>query len=99
VIERQIERLAAAGIRLLLGSDTYCVFERDGFAAVVPRSPDRLNAPGAAGLLTERGLAPLIWRGGVPSFVVKDLETAATPEQVASLRTFSADLEAALRAC
>ena len=95
----RLERLAAAGIRLLPVTDitTHFVLERDGFAALVERTPDGFGSAGAAGLLTEDGLALLVWRTGRAFFVRKGTEREATPAQVDALRAFASDLEKALR--
>jgi hypothetical protein len=76
--------------------ETHFVFERDGFAALVERRDNDFGGIGTAGLLNEKGVAPLVWRGGSPFFVAKGFEQAATPEQVQRLRAFQADLTTAL---
>jgi hypothetical protein len=93
-----LEKLAGAGINLLpIDLDRHFLFERDGFVALVERRRgDSFGNVGAAGLLTETGLAPLVWRGEVPAFAGKSGERPATPEQVDTLRRFQRDLEGAL---
>ncbi len=95
-----LERLAGAGIQLLpeTGITTHFLFERDGFVALVERKADGFGSIGAPGLLTERGLAMLVWREQQPWFIAKGFEQSATPEQVTALRKFAADLDAALNA-
>jgi hypothetical protein len=51
---------------------------------------------GSTGMMTERGLAYLVWRDGRPYLAVKGGETPATPEQVEIIRRFSEDLNTAL---
>ncbi|MBI1897334.1 MAG: hypothetical protein HYZ57_01600 [Acidobacteria bacterium] len=94
-----LERLAASGIQLLPAFEiaSHWVFERGGFVALVERRGENLGSAGSAGLLTEKGMAALIWRGGRAFFVAKGYEQAATDEQVQELRRFQSDLEAALR--
>lgn len=94
----KLERLAAAGIQLLpaLEISTHFVFERDGFVALVERRGDAFGAVGTAGLLTERGVAPLMLRNGQPTFVAKDSEIPAEVDQVEKIRCFQRDLQAAL---
>jgi hypothetical protein len=96
--EAHLERVAALGIRLLpiAGIETHFVFERDGYAALVERTAEGFGGIGAAGLLTPRGLAPLVWRSAEPFFVLKDFTEPASPAQVDSLRRFSTDLAKAL---
>ena len=75
---------------------THYVFERDGFVALVERTPDGFGGIGSAGILTGNGFAALILRGGRSYFVAKNFEQEATLEQVASLKRFSLDLKSAL---
>ena len=51
---------------------------------------------GSTGMMTDRGLAYLVWRGGRPYLAAKGGETPATPEQVEAIRKFSEDLNTAL---
>jgi hypothetical protein len=76
--------------------ETHFVFERDGFAALVERRNNDFGRIGTAGLLSEKGVAPIVWRKADPFFVAKGFEQPATPEQVRQLRTFQNDLAAAL---
>ena len=94
----KLERLAAAGIELVPvpGLTRYFVFARDGFASLVERSGAGFGRIGAAGRVTERGFAALVWRDGAAYFVAKQYEELAGEGDVERLRRFSADLEAAL---
>ncbi|MGH9631803.1 MAG: hypothetical protein ACRD7E_26150 [Bryobacteraceae bacterium] len=95
----KLERLAAAGIQLLPAPEitTHYLLARDGFVVLIERKPDDgFGGIGAPGLLTERGLAPLVWRQDLPFFVTKDLELPAEPGQVEGIRRFQADLKQAL---
>ena len=94
----KFQKLVDANIELLPLPEitTHFVFHRDGFAALVDRVKDSFGKVGAAGLLTERGIAPLVWRHDVPVFVLKDFEENATSMQVEQLRAFQRDLQAAL---
>ena len=76
--------------------ETHFVFERDGFAALVERRQNDFGRIGTAGLLHDKGVAPLVWRNEVPVFVAKGFELPATSEQVQQLRAFQNDLTAAL---
>jgi len=93
-----LEKLAGAGIQLLPASEitTHYVFERDGFVALVERSPNGFGGVGSAGILTGSGFAALIQRGGRSYFVAKNFEQEAPLERVEALRRFSSDLKAAL---
>jgi hypothetical protein len=93
----QDERLARAGIQVLvLDLKKHVILERDGFVSLVERTETGFGAAGAAGLMTERGLAPLVWRGERAFFVAKGFETEAKPDQIEALRRFQADLAVAL---
>lgn len=93
-----LERLAAANIQLLPAVEltTHFVFERDGFIALVERRENGFGAIGSGGLLTGKGFAPLIQRGGEAFFVGKGFEQRADAEQIERLRSFQTDLNAAL---
>lgn len=92
------ERLVAAGIQLLpaSGISTHFVFERDGFVALVERKGEGFGNVGSAGILTEKGFATLMQRGGAHFFIAKGFEQAADSAQVQKLRSFQSDLEQAL---
>jgi hypothetical protein len=94
-----LERLAAAGIQLLPAAEitTHYIFERDGFVALIERTPEGFGGIGSAGILTGTGFAALIQRGERSCFVAKGFEQEAQPSQVEALRRFSADLKTALR--
>jgi len=93
-----LERLASRNIDLvpIPGLERYFVLAREGFASLVERTSQGFGRAGTPGLVTERGFAALIWREDVPWFVGKGFEFRAGPEQVASIRRFTADLELAL---
>ena len=93
-----LERLAAAGIELLPAVEltTHYVFSRDGFIALVDRTPQGFGGVGSAGILTGNGFAALVHRDDRSYFVARNFEQEAQPEQVEALRRFSADLKTAL---
>jgi hypothetical protein len=99
-VQDTIARLADARIQVVPADlEKHYILERDGFIALVERAPDGgFGRPGAAGLLTEKGLAPLMWRGPSAFFVAKSFEVSASAEQIAALRAFQSDLESALLA-
>ncbi len=94
-MNEKLERLAAAGLAADRNRSHY-VFERDGFVALVERTPDGFGGVGSAGILTGAGFAALIRRGEQSYFVARNFEQEARPEQVESLRRFSQDLKSAL---
>ena len=100
MITEVFERLVASGIELGPGpgSGTHFLFMRDGFGALVQRSEDGFGSIGASGLITDRGLAMLVWRGSEAWFVTKGFEGRASDENVAEVRRFAQDLASALGA-
>ncbi len=98
MLTEKFERLVAANIQLipLPGIARHFVFERDGFAALVERTPSGFGQIGGAGLVCDKGLAVLIWRDGDGYFVTKGFERKAEPAEIEELRRFSADLERSL---
>jgi hypothetical protein len=74
------------------------VLQRNGFAALVPVWNGELGQPGAAGVITEAGLAVLVWRGAEAWFVARRSERRAEPGEVAEMRRFSDDLKRAFEA-
>ena len=97
-LEEKFERLAAADIELLplMQFPSHFVFARGGFVSLVERRGRDFGQIGGAGLLMERGFAPLIWRDGEGYFVFKGSEQRATDGQIEQIRQFSSDLRAAL---
>lgn len=93
-----LEKLAAANIQLLPATEitTHFVFEREGFVALVERRGESFGEIGSAGLLSEKGLAPLVWRAEAPWFIARGWEQPATQDEVERLRLFQSDLKAAL---
>ncbi len=90
LVEAQIEILPVAEL------ERHFVLGRDGFAALVERRGDNFGKAGAPGLLTEQGLAQLIWRGGLAYFVTRNWERPASLEEVQALRRFADDLKNSL---
>ena len=94
------ERLVAARIELLPALDitTHFIFTRDGFVALVERRGNAFGGIGSAGLLTDQGFAPLVWRGERAFFVARGFKQEAQAGEVEKLKQFSADLKTALGA-
>ena len=72
------------------------MFARDNLIALVERTAAGYGSIGSTGILTESGLAYLIWRDGRAFLAGKGFEYPATDEQVEAVRKFSEDLKAAL---
>jgi hypothetical protein len=88
--------LGSTGIQLLSETHSYCIFARDNLVALVERTAAGYGSIGGTGILTDRGLAYLIWRDGQAFLAGKGFEQLATEEQIAAVRRFSEDLKAAL---
>jgi len=89
-------RLAGCGIQLAAESPEYNMFTRGSCVALVKPGPAPGAGIGSSGLMTETGLAFLVWREGRPYLAAKGCETPASAEQVDELGRFSEDLKAAL---
>jgi hypothetical protein len=94
----KFQKLVDANIQLLALPEitTHFVFERDGFIALVERVKDTFGKIGAAGLLSDSGMAALVWKNGSAFFVAKGFQHPATECDIERLRLFQRDLEAAL---
>jgi hypothetical protein len=90
------DRLANQGIQVLSEGDKVFLFARDTCVALVERREAGIGSIGSTGVMTETGLAYLVWRGGQAMLVGKAGEQAAADAQVEAIRRFSADLKAAL---
>jgi hypothetical protein len=88
------ERLSASGIQLAAETEAHYLFVRDNCIALVER---RATSIGSTGVLTEQGLAYLVWRDGQAFLKSKAAEMPASEEQIAAVQSFSHDLAAALR--
>ncbi|MGA2576248.1 MAG: hypothetical protein ABSH24_09525 [Bryobacteraceae bacterium] len=88
--------LGSTGIQLLSETSGYSIFARDNLIALVERTAGGYGSIGGTGIMTDRGLAYLVWRDGQAFLAGKGFELAATDEQVAAVRRFSKDLKAVL---
>jgi hypothetical protein len=96
-VTARLEKLTAAGIEIVPAEiASHFILARDGFVAFVERRENDFGNIGAPGLMTERGFAALLWRGGEAFFVGKGFELPASLAQVEKIRSFAADLQAAL---
>ena len=97
-MEAILQRLVDTGIELLpaLELTTHFVFERGGFIALVERRAGGFGNVGAPGILCEKGMAQLVWRGKSAYFVAKSFERVAQAEEIEALRQFGEDLKKSL---
>src|SRR5246127_3773140 len=94
--EEQLQRIYLAGFELQ-------TFERfpqaigvlkDGYIAfLIPGGPEGLQILGNVGRRMGESLGPLVERGGRKVFVHKDEMIEATPEMIAALDQFKAELK------
>jgi hypothetical protein len=89
-------RLASRGIQLVSETRAHYLFSRDQFVVLVERKGDGFGSIGSTGMMTETGLAYLMWRGGCPLLKGRSIEVEAAADQVAAMRQFSSDLQEAL---
>jgi hypothetical protein len=89
-------RLHSFGIGLVSESPAVSIFVRDICVAMAGRGPGGVLSLGSTGMMTENGLAYLVWREGRPRLAAKGSDVAAAPEQVEAIRRFSEDLRRAL---
>jgi hypothetical protein len=89
-----VSRLEDLKIRLMVEGPAVSIYVRDNCIAAVG-GPGATNQ-GSTGMMTEQGLAYLVWRDGQPFLAAKGSEIPATPEQVETIRKFSEDLNTAL---
>jgi len=78
------------GIAKVVEGPSVTIYSRGNCVAMVG------GTQGSTGLMTENGLAFLVWRDGVPLLAAKASEIRATPEQVDDIRRFTDDLKIAL---
>jgi len=91
-------RLAVYQIQLLSEAKEYSIVARDACFAMLYRADDPAPGIGSSGLMTENGLAYLVWREGEAYLVGKGNEVMATAEQVEAIRSFAEDLKTAIKA-
>jgi hypothetical protein len=97
--EEQLQRLYVAGFEL----QSFDRFPkavgvlRDNCIALLVPSPDGLQILGNVGWRMGESLGPLVERAGRKVFVHKQEQIEATPEKIAALERFRADIKAILR--
>jgi len=89
-------RLAACDIQMAAQARDYCMFVRGNCVALVQSVSERFTSLGSSGMMTERGLAYLVWAGGKAMLSSHGNQMEAGPEQVEAIRKFSEDLKTTL---
>ena len=90
------ERLRSRNIQLVSETKGHYVFARDNCLTLVERTEAGFGSIGSTGVMTEAGLAYLVWREGRAVLLGKGSEASAEPAQVEAIRRFSKDLKTAL---
>ena len=85
-----MSRLEDLGIRRIVEGPAVSLYVRGNCIAAVG------GTQGSTGVMTESGLAYLVWRDGKALLSAKGTELPATPEQVEEIRQFTEDLKSAL---
>jgi len=83
-------------IQVIAETKEYRIYGRGNCVAMVHFTQSGDAAIGSSGMMTESGLAYLVWRDGRALLVGKGIEVAAVPEQVETLRQFAEDLKTIL---
>jgi hypothetical protein len=85
-----VSRLDDLGIRKMVEGPVVSLYARGNCIAAVA------GTQGSTGLMTDSGLAYLVWRDGVPLLSSKGSAVPATADQVEEIRKFTEDLKSAL---
>ena len=72
------------------------MFVRGNCAALAPYGESGFLSIGSSGMMTEKGLAYLVWREGQAMLSSHGSQISAGTEQVEAIRRFSEDLKVAL---
>jgi hypothetical protein len=92
-----VARLEGARIQLAAQTKDYWLFVRENCMALVHANESGFTSIGSSGMITENGLAYLLWRDGRPVLSTHGgNESPASAEQASSIGTFSEDLKQAL---
>ncbi len=89
-------RLAASKIQIFAETKSHFLFGRESCVALVERREAGFGSVGSTGIMTDAGLAYLVWRNGSAFLVGKGGEHAAPAAQTEAVRNFTADLKFAL---
>jgi hypothetical protein len=80
-------------IELIAETKEYRLYGRENCVAMVHFTQSGDASIGSSGMMTESGLAYLMWREEGPRLVGKGVDAPASPEQVETLRRFAEDLK------
>ena len=91
-------RLTSLNIQVLAEGKAHYLFGRDLCVALVERTEAGFGSIGSTGVMTEQGLAYMVWRDGHARLVAKGNDCPAETGQVEAVQRFSEDLKHALSA-
>jgi hypothetical protein len=86
-------RLAACDIAMAAQAKDYSMFVRGNCVALVQTADQRFTSIGSSGVMTENGLAYLMWVDGKAMLASHGNQVEADAEQVEAIRKFSEDLK------
>ena len=90
-------RLQALEIQMAAQAKDYCLFARGNCLALAQAAGGSFTSIGASGMMTENGIAYLVWREGLPVLAAHGgHEQPATPAELDTIRRFSEDLKLTL---
>ena len=69
------------------------MFVRENCLALVRTEGERFTSLGSSGMLTEKGLAYLVWADGRAMLASHGVQVEAAPDEVDAIRKFSEDLK------
>jgi hypothetical protein len=85
--------LAACEIQLAAQAQGYCMFVRGNCLALVRTDGERFTSMGSSGMMTEKGLAYLVWVEGKAMLTSHGSQVEAGADQVDAIRKLSEDLK------
>jgi hypothetical protein len=85
-------RLAACDILMAAQAKDYCMFVRGNCVALVQTAGERFTSVGSTGMMTEKGLAYLVWSEGKAILSSHGSQVEAGADQVEAIQRFSEDL-------
>jgi hypothetical protein len=85
-------RLATGGIELATETKEYSMFVRGNCMCLVRSAGGRFTSVGSTGVMTEQGLAYLVWAEGKAWLSTHGRHVEADAAQVDEIRKFSEDL-------
>jgi hypothetical protein len=90
-------RLADLNIQLAAQARDYCLFVRGACLALAQCAGESFTSIGASGMMTENGIAYLVWREGLAVLAAHGgHEQPATQEELETIRRFSEDVKSVL---